>query len=96
MYEECLFFIQLVFLFETRLEFAFSNVRRHDSTLMCNKTDRESSRPMTSRNVPQRDLNREGKGWLAMILIMFMFPALFYLCVFFPIWVGMTSQRLLL
>jgi hypothetical protein len=47
---------------------------------------------MATKNVPHRDLDKEGKGWLAMILIMFMFPALFYLCVFFPIWVGMTPR----
>jgi hypothetical protein len=47
---------------------------------------------MAAKNVPHRDLEKEGKGWLSMILIMFMFPALFYLCVFFPIWVGWTPR----
>lgn len=38
-----------------------------------------------------RDLEKEGAGWLSLILIMFLFPALFFLCVFFPIWLGIAS-----
>ncbi len=41
---------------------------------------------------PQRDIQKEAVGWLSMILVMFMFPALFYLCAFFPIWVGWTPR----
>jgi hypothetical protein len=47
---------------------------------------------MSTKSIPRRDLEKEGKGWLLMIVIMFMFPALFYLCVFFPIWVGLTPR----
>jgi hypothetical protein len=41
---------------------------------------------------PQRDQGREVKGWTSMIFVMLLFPALFFLCVFFPIWVGMTPR----
>ena len=39
-----------------------------------------------------RDPEKEHKGWIQIILIMLAFPALFFLCVFFPIWVGMTER----
>ncbi len=45
---------------------------------------------MATKHAPQRDMNKEAIGWLSMIVIMF--PALFYLCVFFPIWVGWTPR----
>ncbi len=38
------------------------------------------------------DVKLEASGWLSMIAIMFLFPALFFLCVFFPIWVGWTPR----
>jgi hypothetical protein len=41
-------------------------------------------------NKVSRDLDKEGRGWLQIIVIMIAFPALFFLCVFFPIWVGWT------
>lgn len=47
---------------------------------------------MATKHAPQRDMNKEAIGWISMIVIMFMFPALFYLCVFFPIWVGWTPR----
>jgi hypothetical protein len=47
---------------------------------------------MATKHAPQRDIQKEGLGWISMIVIMFMFPALFYLCVFFPIWVGWTPR----
>lgn len=38
------------------------------------------------------DPSRELKGWLSLAACMLIFPALFYLCVFFPIWVGWTTR----
>lgn len=38
------------------------------------------------------DSKLEAGGWLTMIAILFLFPALFFLCVFFPIWVGWTPR----
>lgn len=40
----------------------------------------------------ERDLKKEAIGWVSMALVMVMFPALFFLCVYFPIWVGMTPR----
>jgi len=45
-----------------------------------------------SKDLPQRDMQKEGKGWLTMALMLLLYPALFYLCVFFPIWVGWTPR----
>ncbi|MGE0173900.1 MAG: hypothetical protein AB7T49_13980 [Oligoflexales bacterium] len=33
----------------------------------------------------------ESAGWLQLALIMFLFPVLFFLCVYFPIWIGVAS-----
>lgn len=41
---------------------------------------------------PQRDMTREGAGWLSLVFMMVLFPALFFLCVYFPIWVGLTPR----
>lgn len=45
-----------------------------------------------SKHVPERDLEREKQGWLSMAFMLLLYPALFYLCVFFPIWVGWTPR----
>jgi len=42
--------------------------------------------------VSAEDQRREAVGWLSMIAVMFLFPALFFLCVFFPIWIGLTPR----
>lgn len=34
---------------------------------------------------------RELKGWLTMILMMVLFPVLFFLCVWAPMWFGSTT-----
>jgi hypothetical protein len=31
-------------------------------------------------------------GWVSLVVIMLAFPVLFFLCVFFPIWVGITPR----
>lgn len=41
---------------------------------------------------PVRDLKREAQGWIGIAAVMLLFPALFFLCVFFPIWVGLTPR----
>lgn len=38
-----------------------------------------------------RDMKKEAEGWLSLALIMFLFPVLFFLCVFFPIWLGVAT-----
>jgi hypothetical protein len=39
-----------------------------------------------------RDFKKERNGWLQIAFIILAFPALFFLCVYFPIWVGWTSR----
>ncbi len=39
-----------------------------------------------------RDHKREAFGWLQLALIILLFPCLFFLCVFFPIWMGWTAR----
>lgn len=34
---------------------------------------------------------REGMGWFSLAAFMLLFPALFFLCVYFPIWLGVAS-----
>lgn len=34
---------------------------------------------------------REAAGWLGLAMFMFLFPILFFLCVWFPIWLGVAS-----
>ncbi len=34
------------------------------------------------------ECDRQSKGWLYLIAIMICFPILFFLCVYFPIWMG--------
>ena len=41
---------------------------------------------------PQRDIGREATGWIGLIVVMFLFPTLFFLCCYFPIWVGWTPR----
>jgi len=50
-----------------------------------------SSKHSTHAPTPE-DLKLEAGGWMTMIAILFLFPALFFLCVFFPIWVGWTPR----
>jgi len=38
------------------------------------------------------DKSKEAAGWLSLALIMLLFPALFFFCVFFPIWIGITPR----
>ena len=40
----------------------------------------------------KRDMKGESWGWLGLIAIMFLFPIVFFLCVFVPIWVGYTPR----
>jgi hypothetical protein len=43
-------------------------------------------------SVSKADAKKQGIGWLFIAAVMLMFPALFFLCVFFPIWIGMTPR----
>ncbi len=45
---------------------------------------------MSSREV---EANRalEASGWLQLLFIMVLFPVLFFLCVFFPIWIDVAT-----
>lgn len=38
-----------------------------------------------------RDMDRERVGWLTLAGFMLLFPALFFLCVYFPIWIGVAT-----
>lgn len=40
----------------------------------------------------ERDFRKEAAGWVSLAAVMVLFPALFFLCVFFPIWIGITPQ----
>lgn len=44
---------------------------------------------MTSKDLEQRQ--REQKGWLTLVFMMFLFPILFFLCVWIPIWMDIAS-----
>lgn len=35
---------------------------------------------------------KEGWGWLGLVVLMALFPLLFFVCVFIPIWLGITSS----
>lgn len=37
-------------------------------------------------------LNKEAQGWMTLLFMMMLFPALFFLCVWFPILVGWTRR----
>jgi hypothetical protein len=41
--------------------------------------------------ISQSDSKKEATGWLTLVAVMFLFPALFFLCVWFPMWVGLTE-----
>ncbi len=33
----------------------------------------------------------EARGWFTLLVVMFLFPILFFLCVFFPIWIDVAT-----
>lgn len=41
---------------------------------------------------PPNDAGKETLGWLSLTLLMVLFPLLFFLCVFLPIWLGVTAH----
>lgn len=41
---------------------------------------------------PERDATKEAVGWLSLAFVMVLFPTLFFLCVYFPIWAGFTPR----
>ena len=44
----------------------------------------------TDQPFSQDDARQETLGWLSLVLLMVLFPVLFFLCVFLPIWLGVT------
>ncbi|MBP6217903.1 MAG: hypothetical protein KA436_04900 [Oligoflexales bacterium] len=50
------------------------------------------SRKWATSQFPSRDPRKEMIGWLQLAAIILIFPALFFFCVFFPIWVGWTPR----
>jgi hypothetical protein len=47
---------------------------------------------MVAKHKPQRDVSKEARGWFTLMFMMVLFPVLFFLCVFSPIWLGFTSR----
>ncbi|MEZ4743053.1 MAG: hypothetical protein R3B45_11495 [Bdellovibrionota bacterium] len=45
---------------------------------------------MSSSAKPIRDHGKESIGWIYLAAVILIFPALFFACVFFPIWYGLT------
>ena len=43
------------------------------------------------KNKVTRDMRKEMIGWVSIASCIVMFPALFFFCVFFPIWMGWTT-----
>lgn len=56
----------------------------------CSKTSANERMIMSERNL-QGDKAKEAVGWATLAMMMVLFPVLFFLCVFFPIWIGWTS-----
>lgn len=44
---------------------------------------------MTGKDLETQQL--ESKGWLTLLFMMFLFPILFFLCVWIPIWMDVAS-----
>lgn len=42
--------------------------------------------------VSPQDQKKEARGWLILAFTMFLFPILFFACVFFPLFVGLTPR----
>jgi len=40
----------------------------------------------------ERDIRQEAIGWLQIVGCMLLFPVLFFLCVWFPMWIGVTPN----
>ena len=38
----------------------------------------------------KEEMKEQEKGWWSLILFLFLFPVTFFICVFFPIWMGWT------
>jgi hypothetical protein len=39
----------------------------------------------------QRDMKREAIGWISITLIMVLFPVLFFVCAYAPMWLGIDG-----
>lgn len=47
---------------------------------------------MKLNQVSPQEQKKEAIGWMTLVLCMCLFPVLFFLCVFFPIFVGLTPR----
>jgi hypothetical protein len=47
---------------------------------------------MTQPLQAQRDPQREKWGWYQLVAISLLMPLLFFICVYFPIWMGWTPR----
>ena len=45
---------------------------------------------MSSKDL-QKNTALEAAGWLQLLAIMILFPILFFLCAFFPIWIDVAT-----
>lgn len=39
-----------------------------------------------------REMAKESVGWIGIVVVMVAFPTLFFLCAFFPIWMGWAPR----
>ncbi len=39
-----------------------------------------------------RDMRKEAIGWISIMVVMLVFPALFFLCVYIPLWLGWAPR----
>lgn len=40
----------------------------------------------------KQDYDKEGRGWMLLAGVIFLFPALFFFCAYLPIWMGWASR----
>jgi hypothetical protein len=45
---------------------------------------------MSSQDL-EKNKTLEAVGWLQLLAIMILFPILFFLCAYFPIWIGVAT-----
>ncbi len=50
--------------------------------------DYKSTYGKVEQEATAADGKREAIGWISMTLLIFVYPALFFACAYFPMWVG--------
>jgi hypothetical protein len=43
-----------------------------------------------SKELTNEEMKKQNEGWWSMVFFLILFPVVFFLCVFFPIWMGWT------